>query len=427
MQLTPDQQNALDKIVSWAKGQKEQEMTLSGYAGTGKTTLILSIIDALKNTDVKVQLTATTNKAAKVLAVKAKTEATTIHSLLKLRMVENGTQKVLKEAGEPELPSGITVIDECSMIDSLLFSYIQKGLKNPNAKVLYVGDPAQLPPINERISKSFTIQNIVTLTEIVRYAGPILEAATHIRTMQARGISVYLSQLKSWMGSTLNVIHRNDLSKLLDDKFTGDDYQNNPDFARFLAYKNETVDSINWDVRQRLGFRAKDLYEPGDRIMAKAPVIRKYKVQDPTGTTNRPRTVTQILMMNSEEGIVTSSEVMFDQYSRLGITTESRGEIEIRVLFPPYMPIFNQKLKELADQKFWSKFWELKEAYADVQFAHAMTTHKSQGSTFNHVIIDYDDIMQNQNLQERNQLLYVALTRASETVTFITSEDRWKT
>jgi len=67
-----------------------------------------------------------------------------------------------------------------------------------------------------------------------------------------------------------------------------------------------------------------------------------------------------------------------------------------------------------ANSKLWRRFWDLKDLFHDVRFAYALTAHRSQGSTYQNVLVDYGDILYNRNRREAFQCLYVGCSRASK-------------
>jgi ATP-dependent exoDNAse (exonuclease V) alpha subunit len=68
------------------------------------------------------------------------------------------------------------------------------------------------------------------------------------------------------------------------------------------------------------------------------------------------------------------------------------------------------------------QFYKAKQHYADVNYAYAITCHKSQGSTYKNVYVDLADISGNDNVVERNRIIYTAITRASEKAVIITNK-----
>ena len=201
-QLTPDQARAVAELTA-AIHRGDRVCRLLGYAGTGKS---FSVVRLLKNfaEERPVLLTAPTNKAAAVLRAMAdelggKSKATTIHKVLGLRP-EVDTDRgrcVLRSVKAPDIPDGaLIVIDECSMVDSALLRFILKGAQDAAAQILFVGDPAQLPPVFEAESPSFCGDGVTArLTQIVRQQAdhPILGMTQKIRDAMALSL-IHISE-----------------------------------------------------------------------------------------------------------------------------------------------------------------------------------------------------------------------------------------
>ncbi len=132
----------------------------------------------------RIVLSAPTHKAVAVLARKLNeadiknVPCRTIHSILSLTP-KPWTDRLVFERDRDAVPvtADVVVVDECSMVDLELFRHIKRH--SPNAFVLFVGDPAQLPPVGEAESQMFATENPSHLTTIVRQAtgNPILDAA----------------------------------------------------------------------------------------------------------------------------------------------------------------------------------------------------------------------------------------------------------
>jgi superfamily I DNA/RNA helicase len=98
----------------------------------------------------------------------------------------------------------------------------------------------------------------------------------------------------------------------------------------------------------------------------------------------------------------------------LDVETEE-GEYKIlRVLHESGQEEFKAKLNFLAKEKRWMEFWDMQQCFHDVDYAYSLTIHKSQGSTFQDVFVDVPSMLVNRNVVERNQLCYVAFTRAAK-------------
>ena len=183
--LTPCQSRALGEIMA-AYDQGGFHL-LTGYAGTGKTTLMREVALAFLDRRREVVVSAPTHKAVAVLSGKVPegVGCMTIHALLSLKPIADGARTALKRNRMARaITADAIIIDECSMLGAELMRWIRKLL--PHVFVLFVGDPAQLPPVNEPESEAFAVKSRSHLDTIVRQAAgnPVLDAAHVIRRCQ---------------------------------------------------------------------------------------------------------------------------------------------------------------------------------------------------------------------------------------------------
>ncbi|MCL5090522.1 MAG: AAA family ATPase, partial [Patescibacteria group bacterium] len=154
--LSSDQQRVLDNLLDWFKDQnKTRFITVGGYAGTGKTTLIGILRQQLlkDNKKLKIAFCSYTGKAARVLrhklleadSLKTKDSLSTIHSLIYSPIEDERTQEIIGWKKKEEIEADLIVIDEASMVD---FS-IWQDLLSFGQPIIAVGDHGQLPPIRE--------------------------------------------------------------------------------------------------------------------------------------------------------------------------------------------------------------------------------------------------------------------------------------
>ncbi len=126
---------------------------ISGPAGTGKTTIVRAIINAIEKTNgesASIYLMAPTGKASERLKVKTRKSATTIHSFLASQGWLNDNFSLKRKDGKVEDKITTLIIDECSMIDLELFAALYKSVNwNSVQRLILVGDPNQLPPIGK--------------------------------------------------------------------------------------------------------------------------------------------------------------------------------------------------------------------------------------------------------------------------------------
>lgn len=178
--LTAAQQHALDAILAFAQGQHGASMmTLAGYAGTGKTTVVSELVTRLAD-QLHIAVAAPTNKAVGVLREKvasqnlvAAVDFGSIHSFLGLRLREqdDGAHACVSDGVSTLHEFDLVIVDEASMLSQSLFAQIVMKLQS--TRVLFVGDPAQLPPVDDGGAESpafSCVQHRVQLADIIRQA-----------------------------------------------------------------------------------------------------------------------------------------------------------------------------------------------------------------------------------------------------------------
>jgi hypothetical protein len=306
----------------------------------------------------------------------------------------------------------LVVVDECSMINQEMWELLVKAVSrlDDQTQLLFVGDEAQLPPVGEATSPCFEqIYDRTALTEVVRYGGAIGLLAEDLRRNLDR------QQLPRWQSDRnadntqgTFILPSQQWEKLLLRAFTSEAYSQNPDQARVLAYTNNRVQQLNHRIRAAIYGPAAAQFVVGERLMANSPCM----IDD-----------NAIVLQTSEECEVLETEidhlddpVMVERWQvwKLEIVTETGLYRELRVLHAQEKQRFDKVLKGLADSKSWKAFWELKQYFHELNYAYSLTVHKSQGSTFQDVFIDLPNLMVNRKVTERNQLCYVAFTRAAK-------------
>ena len=182
--LNKEQQEAKDAIVPFYSS-KVLEMTLQGPAGTGKTTCLLQIVKVMEKKRIPYMLCSTTNRAAKVMADATDKPAITLDKFLFKTDEYGNKESRYGKFGLKQFSDGIVVIDEASMIGKDNMDELLKQIRTLNCKVLYVGDPEQLPPVQENPRNVFKEADMlgVKLDKVMRQAkdSQILALATAIR------------------------------------------------------------------------------------------------------------------------------------------------------------------------------------------------------------------------------------------------------
>ena len=181
MVLTNGQEKGLKIAVKRFK-DKEPYTVIAGFAGTGKTTLVKYIIDAIGMSEDEVVYATLTGKAALVLRNKGCSNSMTLHKLLYFPKEVDGCDEVeFVPRKFLENPPKLIVVDEASMVSKEIFDL----LLSHKVHVIFLGDPFQLPAISE--SASILDEPHVFLTEITRQAldSPIIRLSMDIREGKA--------------------------------------------------------------------------------------------------------------------------------------------------------------------------------------------------------------------------------------------------
>jgi len=414
--LTAKQLAALDALNEFIDSP-EKLYLLTGYAGTGKTTLLQVFIDGLRQQgdDRRIVLSAFSNKATKVLALMAdqwqlNVDAMTCCTLLGLRPVINedtGNQEFQpdRKQGSQVDRYSLIIVDECSMVNEELWKLLVNAVSNlyGSTQILFVGDPAQLPPVNEPESACFReILHKSELTEVVRYGGAIGVIAEDIRRHLERDrLPRFRTDTNRDRTEGCFVLPRKVWETLMLKAFTSDAYQINPDQVRALAYTNRRVARLNQMIRRAIYGSTAQRFVTGERLIAINPCLDDDAIILPTSA--------ECEVLEARRGRDGKWPIW-----RLSVETEEGDYRTLRVLHESGQSEMKLKLDSLAKEKRWMEFWDLKQHFHEVDYAYSLTIHKSQGSTFQDVFVDIPSMWANRNVIERNQLCYVAITRAAK-------------
>jgi exodeoxyribonuclease-5 len=432
---------------------------LEGAAGTGKTYLTTSLVEALLGTRIngafqgKIYVTATTNKAVAVLEEKCdvisnRIEFKTIHSLLGLKEDNDEHGNIffkVSELSNPIPPSTVAIfIDEASMIDKYLLKIIRQRIESSEVKVIFIGDFHQIPPVGEPKSQ-LCIESVQKdmklkkgkLTTIVRQAegSPIIKLATYIRENENSQKLNYDYQTEITDIGSMICMDRAEKQPVLSTityLMKSEYFKENPDYAKVIAWRNDTVNRMNIILRKLIygEVLAKEMLVVGEKLIANKPIMDNH---NPLG---QPIV---LFTTNSEFEVETFSiktkkidDMEFKYYETTVIqkvynsVTQKQDEIreEIDIIHPQSASKWKKFLDSLAEHavakkghpnaKFlWRLFFKSKQNFADVKYNYCLTAHKSQGSTFTNTFVIEKDILANSTMPERNCILYVACTRPS--------------
>lgn len=445
-----DQQTeALDKIDDFLKSNKKV-MTLSGYAGTGKTSIMEMIAEKAKIDGKKIIFTATTNKATQVLKTKVEHIGFPV-------MTANKAFGIALEPGDKQeydaddlkavlveskvAGSDAAIIDEASMISRENFDILTSIAKETGLKIIFVGDVAQLPPVERdndsvKLSPVFTNKqgDVITLTKVERTGdNAILKEATNLRDGEKlSGISSFnkdgkgVAYIKPSSQEERDKIIKTFAPKMKDD----------PDYFRILTYSNKSVAQYNDTVRRLLGYndntprvgetilgyanydynkqtrqygfinsgsykvvsvapsKVKKIHIEGETVsLDVVPVTiegidggtHTYDMVDIKGNDANKKAVTKIAKTLSNLWAQWKSTPAISQKR---IILEAINGLEKSLFVNDN--IFNERGYKLLNKRY--------------DFGYAMTIHKSQGSTFKNVLLDDVNVAMYNNYLDREAL-----------------------
>lgn len=460
-----EQQSAIVNAVSFLKTNTDptQYYVIEGKAGTGKTTIAKEILKEFE--DEQIYVAAVSHKAKGVIKSSFGDDTRgkkffSIAGLLGMKGInDNDTQTTKFQVGlkVPLLdnPPALLVIDEASMITEDVLKKIidiNSSLSRP-FQMLFLGDIGQIQPIRDEQSEFYrTHKDLLNKKSDIFNSKHKSKLITRVRQGEANPILPYADYF--WENSqkenpelnpTQHIVRNNqitDKGSLLFSNSEGEvlnsvikavknavekDLTNH---VKIVTYHVNEKTELNQKIHEALFGKDSD-YSKGDMLILNSP----YDLPDVNATMENSSEI-QIKSIQDtdvdEFGVHTLYlETNGTAYTRTG---NEQKDCVIQVVSRNDIGLYNQKLQELASyakrqtnralkKQAWSDFWEYKGRYADVDFGYAITAHKSQGSTYDIVVVDEKDIMGTTatSNQEKSELIYTALTRPRKTAIVISS------
>lgn len=450
--LYPSQQRALNQLSDWYNSE-ELECTLCGYAGTGKTYILRYFLDNI--VDKSFTITAPTHKALRVLESQVGKKGMTLHSLHGLKPnIDLQNFDIENPQFDPLNPSKIQnynliVIDECSMINKDLFQLNRNRALEYKVKILYVGDPLQLPPVNEEISLTFaTVKNKIELTDVVRQekGNPLLELFALLRDdIKNHGNSFLYHIVKNRSnisdGVGYEILPTRIFQEKIVEEFQSDAFHKNIDHIRLTAYTNNAITEWNTIIRNAVIGKDSDIININDLILSYNTIIDEFK--NPIILNSEDYILEDIRLYISDEDIKTFAvnlKSMYDGHITspfLIVDTKDPSFLKYKAILTH---LYNRAANHVAHG--WYTYYKFKNRFLtnvrftidtiqgqkyinkDIDYGYSMTVHKTQGSTFDNVAIDLTNIVfqntkygrKENDIDIRNKLMYVALSRARNSV-----------
>lgn len=460
-----EQQSAIVNAVSFLKTNTDptQYYVIEGKAGTGKTTIAKEILKEFE--DEQIYVAAVSHKAKGVIKSSFGDDTRgkkffSIAGLLGMKGInDNYTQTTKFQVGlkVPLLdnPPALLVIDEASMITEDVLKKIidiNSSLSRP-FQMLFLGDIGQIQPIRDEQSEFYrTHKDLLNKKSDIFNSKHKSKLITRVRQGEANPILPYADYF--WENSqkenpelnpTQHIVRNNqitDKGSLLFSNSEGEVLNSVikavknavekglTNHVKIVTYHVNEKTELNQKIHEALFGKDSD-YSKGDMLILNSP----YDLPDVNATMENSSEI-QIKSIQDtdvdEFGVHTLYlETNGTAYTRTG---NEQKDCVIQVVSRNDIGLYNQKLQELASyakrqtnralkKQAWSDFWEYKGRYADVDFGYAITAHKSQGSTYDIVVVDEKDIMGTTatSNQEKSELIYTALTRPRKTAIVISS------
>ena len=416
-------------------------MLIRGYAGTGKTTLLKSLVKTLNTLKQKSVLLAPTGRAAKVLASYSGHPAWTIHK--KIYRQKSGRDGLGEFVLDRNLHKHTCfIVDEASMIgdrssDSVfgsgdllrdLLDYMESG---SGCRLVLVGDTAQLPPVGLEISPALNPERLISfgykvreieLTDVVRQAegSGILFNATSIRHLITRGLKDY-PHFNFTVYPDITLVSGEDLLETISSSY--DRYGTSDTIV--VTRSNKRANKFNAGIRREILWREEQV-SPGDLLMV---VKNNYFWKDQGNTLDFIANGDIIRVVK----VLSTEEVHGHTFANILISMPDYQDIELEVKV--LLDVIDLDGPSLDYEQQKSLYLSVAEDYPDevsrkglsnkvsadpyynalqVKFAYAVTCHKAQGGQWKSVFLDQGYFTDEMLTIDYLRWLYTAFTRASE-------------
>ena len=432
--LTDDQRNALVKITEFLNSDA-QIFILKGYAGSGKTTLLKGLVRYLHEEKKRCQVMAPTGRAAKILRKKVGQGETIHKSIYKFDRLENDKntyEYIYPIRLEEDKEKHIYIVDEASMIsnkeskqeffrfgtdillqDLLTFSRVKQS---PN-KIIFVGDPAQLPPVTDNTSCALEVDFFETeglkvmqaeMTQVVRQTDNlILKNATKIRNLIEQ-------EKKSELAFDYDDVFIKIESKEIADLYTNLFPMPKLGQGVVITFSNAQCLHYNQNIRSKIFANSPELVagdillinqncRPEGTDLFNGDMVQVVEVSNNLITHPKIRVIdngkTHYIDLHFRKVRVRleQSDIELDCYiidSLLNSTARDLTPIEKKALYIDFAIRFRQETEE---NNYREDSEEFKKALKNdlffnalrVKYGYAITCHKSQGGEWNTTFVDY--------------------------------------
>jgi ATP-dependent exoDNAse (exonuclease V) alpha subunit len=443
-----------EKVADFATNSDSNELfVLKGYAGTGKTTMISTLVENLISVNKKYVLLAPTGRAAKVIANYSGKPAFTIHKKIYFpKKNPSGGVSFTKQINKHK--NTIFIVDESSMISDVttdsksmdsnsllddLMSYVYSG---ENCKMILLGDTAQLPPVHLDVSPALNIETLLTyyhkevlhieLDEVMRQeenSGILFNATLLRETLKEHFIDSFLFNCKGFK-DIVRLTDGYDIQDAINTAYSKDGMEE----TAFIVRTNKRANQYNQQIRNTILFRESDL-SAGDFMMVVKnnyfwlketdeagfiangdiiEILEIHKIQELYGFKFAK---VKIRMVDYPNQKPFETILLLDTVTSVSpsLTYEESNRLYLEVLqdYENEGPKYKQVQKVKENEHFNA---------LQVKFSYAITCHKSQGGQWNTVFVEQPYLPEGVN-RDYIRWLYTAITRAKEKLYLIGYKD----
>ena len=461
--FTNDQLKAYDELMKFIDSpfdSKDYKRALIGAAGTGKTFLVRALLSNSTLSYSLIGLSAPTHKACRVLGESihiSGIKVNTIQSDLGLRL--NFDIDKFDPNNPPFDPKGkikignykLYIVDEASMINSRLCIFLEKTCVSNKCKIIFIGDDSQLAPVGEKYSSAFRNIKSYSLKQIVRqgednpvsYLLDLLRYDINHKTYKFLNyIQRFKEQFNADYTKGYQVCDANTFNQTVYNNFNDEELTRNVDYAKVISYTNLNVSSWNKFIRNSIiADSDKSILTKNDLIISYVTIVNEFN---------------DCVIKNSEEYIINDiqnfTDSRYDKNGLKGFLVKFQaihgGDITTPLFVidhtdsytvQRYVQINNSMIEaaktaraNIRNEK-WKSYFAFKEycllmvnilspdgkiiTSRSLDYGFALTSHKSQGSTFDTALVDVNDIVFDKygqpyaDAEEVNRRLYVACSR----------------
>lgn len=425
--FTEDQKNTLKAVHHFLKN-KEKKLIITGYAGTGKTTLTQYISKLAKEAGRKTFLCAPTNKAVEVFREKASKYGicSTLHKLI-YNVDKRGRMHLRKSCSHPH---SLIICDESSMLDDKLVDDLMSYARRFSHKVVFMGDTFQLPPIQRTRYPILEDAGASNMSQVCRQGADssILLYATALRGMKKTSPVMPDSSSGDVILDTKDNVWKSYIESLK----KGED-------STYIVWRNDTRSRANLVARANLGYKGS--VKSGEILMVIAndntfnngEIIKldKFTVLGTVDLFYRPRSFKSFGKRDGENNTLNTCK------TELIITEKNKTPI---LFVPNYKEpslyhsqvdviSLDKAIRSIMSDNDWSSYLSDKDNPRDMfvksdkrrlslskdviiaTYGYAITAHKAQGSQWENVFIG--EVCKLRDNVESARWIYTAATRAS--------------